>query len=419
MAEYLIIHIDKTALNATANPDMEVDWCIADTLNKSTTHINRDRLSTLQAEQQNRQVIVLLPTIAVLLTQVEVPAKSFSQVQKAVPYILEEQMTSHIDELHFVIAKPDKRHDQQYPIAVIEVALMDRLLALFNQADIQLDVLMPDCLTLPFENHNWTIAIEGDQAIVRNGYADGFSIEKQNLAPELDLYLAELSHGQPEKLIIYNYNEDNYNLTLKYNHQDIAIEHIKQGRSLLHDMAQNLLSEGPIINLLQGKYRVKQRLNKSNRIWLANAGLFAAIIFIAFLIHSIAYFYLRYQNHKLDAEINKLYYQVFPNANNVIDPRLRIERKLKQLDQWQNDHGFLNLMAKAAPILNQNQDKVEIVKLSFDGQRLQVQVKADSYQALTNLTKQLKVNGLTANQSEAVSKQKHVLALITITEVNS
>ena len=64
-------------------------------------------LSELAALASGCRVIVMVPTTELSLMSAAVPSRNRQRILSAVPYILEDQLASDVEQLHFVIGVPD------------------------------------------------------------------------------------------------------------------------------------------------------------------------------------------------------------------------------------------------------------------------------------------------------------------------
>ena len=65
-------------------------------------------LSDLTHYAQGRQLILLVSTANLVLTQVDIPAGANRQLESMLPFLLEDDIAQDVDELHFtVLAKQD------------------------------------------------------------------------------------------------------------------------------------------------------------------------------------------------------------------------------------------------------------------------------------------------------------------------
>ncbi|HED39903.1 MAG TPA: hypothetical protein ENJ13_05690, partial [Chromatiales bacterium] len=70
-------------------------------------HSTETPLSDLAAAASGCRIIVIVPATELLLISTTVPSRNRQKILSAVPYILEEQLASDVEQLHFVIDTPD------------------------------------------------------------------------------------------------------------------------------------------------------------------------------------------------------------------------------------------------------------------------------------------------------------------------
>ncbi len=92
-------------------------WVIVDPDGKIRQYAIRDDAAGLMQIAYDKQVIVIVPATDVLLTTTILPKMSQSRLQQALPYALEEQLITDVENLHFAIAL--KQSNDELTVAVV------------------------------------------------------------------------------------------------------------------------------------------------------------------------------------------------------------------------------------------------------------------------------------------------------------
>jgi len=165
-------------------------------------------------------------------------------------------------------------------------------------------------------------------------------------------------------------------------------------------------------NLLQGRFKVKERRSKNLTHWLWAAGFAACALLLNVSYKSAQLWQLSAQQTHVEAQIIARYKQAFPEAKRVRIGTIKsqLNRKIAQLGGVKEQAGFLSMLSQVQPAFA----KVPALKpesLKFDGKRqeLRVQAIADDYQhferfkgALTTTTLTVK-QGAQNNQGDQVT----------------
>ena len=117
-------------------------------------------------------VCVMLSAEDVLLTQAAIPSRQMRQILQAVPYMVEENLATDIDQCHFSVGRRDD--DGNIPVAIIESEKLSSCLTLLREAGIAPDIMTIDVLAVPYKD-GCTVMVDGDRVLFRNGQSLGFA----------------------------------------------------------------------------------------------------------------------------------------------------------------------------------------------------------------------------------------------------
>lgn len=146
-------------------------------------------LAMMPVVEKHQRLIVLLPGETVTMTRVKLPKTRRSELIKAVPFALEEQLAEDIQHLHFVLGDFDV--DGNLLVAIINKQLFSDTLASLQQHDIHPNAIIPDFLALTQKENAWTIAVDKDTAMLRTDTTCGFAIEKEVFPKTLEFFLQD------------------------------------------------------------------------------------------------------------------------------------------------------------------------------------------------------------------------------------
>lgn len=368
-------------------------------------------LTELSTKAIASEVIVVIPAEDVLLTAAQVPKVAKQQLVKAVPYALEENLLEALDELHFALGQAEDMAD--LAVAVVNKKLLNAWLARLEEAEIYPQAMVSEALMLPWEPTTWTIAGAQDKAIVRCSAQAGFAIASENLAKLLELKLSE-ARQKPKSLTVYPIGDANLKLA---DFKPCDMNYQSSQQSLL-TLTQAACQQVPAINLLQGEYRSKKQSNQSAKLMKVSLALAAAWLVLLLGGNIAQYGYLRHQQNTLTTAIATVYRSYFPEAKQVVSPKLRIERALARVQANESNPEFMHLFAKVAKAMHMTKN-IKLKMLNYQNQKLIMELQVENFENLNKLTKQLNQLGLNVKRDNAIRKSSIVNARLTISEAQA
>jgi general secretion pathway protein L len=374
--------------------------------------IERGPLSAIPAAGESDEVIVFVPASDVLLATTTLPRQSRQQLQRAVPYALEEQFVDDVESLHFALGS--QQADGRVHAAVVAEKKLQSWLEDMQAAGINPTVIMPENLALPRVNGDWSaLCMPGGLCAVRSGEQSGFACEHENLA------IVAQRHQVEQPVTGRQVNVTNCT------GEEVDAGQLEQAFGLPvsieacnGDALASLIKgyeKGQGINLRQGKYRVTSPLLKSGRRWLPAVAM-VALWLILVVGNSISeYLSLSAEDQAYRDKITQLYKQTFPDAKRVVNARVQMEQRLKALrGSTVSEEGFLTLMAEAGAALAKVKG-LDIQNLSYKQGKLDLDIKLDDLQQLDNLKQTLvAIQGIEVDVQSATVKNNKLESRIRI-----
>ena len=353
------------------------DWILVDAAGHARTPARRGAPEAGVVAGAAR-CLVLVPAEAVLLAQARVPGRKRQRVLRALPYALEEQLASDVEELHFALGPAQE--DDHYPVAVVDRQLMDAWSALLEQAGVTAHAWIPETLALPLADEGWSVLAEDERVLVRSGPYAGFGVEADAL-PVL-LSLMRRREQLPGRAQLFGARV----IDLEEIETDLA------GRELqpLEVLARGVV-QGPVIDLLQGDYSRSEEWGRLLWPWRTTAALLAAGLVLGGVSAGLDYYQLSREQVRLAADIEAAYRETFPQARRIVNPRAQMEQKLKALQHLAGGGGrtpFLRLLGDVGRVLKKT-GGIRIEGATFRDGRLDLQLVADNVQILDRLKQSL------------------------------
>lgn len=304
--------------------------------------------------QMDAPVDVLVPAEAMILCQLELPARSESKLRRALPYALEDISLAPVEALHIAHARAAERG--RHWVAAVTHTQMQAWLDQLESAGITPGRLVPDAWALPYEDHRHTQAVLDGRQLLRCPDGAAFA-------------------GSPEELAAYQ---------------------ALSGGGPAHEVdGVELDPRHAPLSLLQGSYAGDaERLARGLRAWrwaAAAAGV-ALLVALAAQIYTVRQ--LDQELQRLEADAEAVLRDTFPEVQRVVDPRAQFAQALEGLrEQADTDSSeFLQLLAEAAPELR----RAQLERLGYQRGRLEIALRSGAMDQIEAIRDALARRGLDA-----------------------
>ena len=358
-------------------------WLRLDPEGKPAGKIHVGPLLSAADDAAGLRVVVLVPGAECLLTQVRIPGSNRQKLLRAVPYVLEDQLSDEVEQLHFAIG--EQAPDEQWPVAVISRAYMASLLEVLADAGLDVQQVIPEILAIPYNEGELSVLVSREIALVRTGAASGYAVDSENLG----MLLAAQPHeeDQPAPLVHMYVNQDSQVPDTSDYDGEVHAETF--AANPLGIFVQGL--DARPINLMQGAFSRTGEWIRVLKPWRATAALLLAGVLVSFFVTGIDYYRLSRESEQLQARIEETFRKAMPGTQRVVNPRVQLQQELDRLQGGQSGGGFLVLLGKTGAVLK-DVSGVEIGWVSFRAGRLDLYLKVSPMhlqdtinQSLTNI----------------------------------
>ncbi len=351
-----------------------IAYCIARADAVSSFPVEQASLESALSHAAGRRVVALVPSADVRLTSLQLPARQISKVIQAAPFALEDQLADDVETLHFAVGS--RQGDAQWPVAVIARERIEQYLAVFAQHGVRPDALIPDVLALPApEAQQFSVLIDGNEAIVRTALNGGFVCLRQDL--ELCLQLADPEREHTLRIIVPR-NQDFDPSTLPW-----RVEPLHGFSDPLEALLQHL-KPNEAIDLLQGDYSARQDWLRVWRPWRAVAALLLVAGLMAAALHGVQAYRLGQELDTLRVANQHRYQQLFPAETRIVDLDAQLAQQLSRLGGKSSGAALLTLMNVTADAIAAVPG-LTIQGVQFRESALYVGMSAGSLEALEQL----------------------------------
>ncbi len=400
MAEALVIR-----LKGNSPATLQAEWVLVDTAGSRLGNVESGPLSAAAPAAAGRAVIVLVPGTDVLLAEPELPVRSGTRVAQVVPFALEEQLASDVEDMHFAVGRRDSRPGT--PVAAVALAAMDAWLGGLKAAGIAPSAMYSESAAVPLTPNGVTLFVEGVRIHVRRSEVPPTVVEAEPLIEGLQLALDSGSEAR-ENVALYMSQED-------YERDRDMIEGLREFTASLQ---VKLLAEGPLAllavtivkhaatNLLQGPYAVAGSMKGSLAPWRYAAMLAGAFVVVHLGVKGVQFWQLGAEEARLDGEIAAVFSQAMPGTRQV-NARAQVEGRLAQLRGSGVTGGLMTSLGTLGEAIAQAPD-TSVEALSYRADVLDLRVLAPSVDALDRIQHAATERGLNAVIQSATPRDSKV-----------
>lgn len=355
MSESLVIRLGT-------NAQQPVEWLVwsakEEEIIASGTLASAHALGELRERAGGRPVVTLVPGSDLIFRRVSLPGKYSRQAAAALPYLLEEQIASDVDELHLVVLGHEG-HDVD--LMAVDKEKMQTWLGWLEAAGLKSQQLLPDVLALPQAADGWSALQLGKEWLLRQGPCQGIVADE----PLLAMLLAV----EAEPVTIHSHTPVPPIPTANWQAADPELPMLLLAKGALNCQA----------NLLQGPYRPQTEYSRYWLQWRKVAVVAGLLLLVALTQRGVHLYQLAEQDKVLKAEIRQVYTRIFPGETRIVNVRSQMAQHLKLLGQTPQD-GVLLLLTELAPTFAEVPGlKPQVLRFDAARGELRLQVTAPGF----------------------------------------
>lgn len=390
-------------------PEQQVSWLARGDVTTPTSR--NEPLGRVVEQSSAVRAVVFAPATPMVTLEAEVPPLGGQRLRQALPYALEEHFAEDVENLH--IAHGTRSDSGNMPVVALADEQMAKWQQLFASLEFRPHQLLNEALALPWQEGEWSLLLEPHQALLRTGPHSAQSLPLEQLSALLELTWKQRDEGQSPTLRIYDArpDEDGFEVGIDL---PVAYEKVADPLRLLIQGTES----APMINLLQGEYSRKEQLGKFWRPWRLTAVLLAVWLVVQSLTAVWELFSLRSRDAELYAAIEQVYRDTFPQAKNVVNPRLQMERKLDDLRGGGGGKAFNHLLAGSGAVLAVNKG-LTVKSLRYKQGELELELDVEGLPVLDQLKSALQEKKLNVEVRSATARGDKVESRIVIREVGA
>ena len=364
----------------------------------------KEQLSAAVA-QPGTALVFAVPGGDVRLQTIEINPDEKKHIEKSLPYMLEEELISDVDDMHFASSMSGKSTLRVAACLRSKMNDWQSLLGHFQT----INQWIPEPLLLPWQAGEWALVIESATAIVRLGEFEGFTVELDLLPAMLESAMGE--HSEPPKtLVVYG----------QHQMEDVArvpeaLRGVVQWRKGTLGAALLLQHEthNPL-NLLQGSFAVRLPFTRWWKQWRA----VAAVISLAFCLQLVAtyseFVSLQQENTQLRAAVEQSYRKANPRGA-MVDAEKQLSRQLSALQGSAQTGGFVSLMSRLGEVIHANPGtNIASINYSDKADEVRMNISANNFESVETIRTAMNRAGLSAKMESSSAQGDKVRARMRI-----
>lgn len=358
----------------------------------------QERLRGIIAQRKLTPVFAV-PGEDIRLLRLQIAAEERRHLASSLPFMLEEELSQDIDEVHFATCALDKL---DFAVAVCSREHMDAYQALLAPFP-GVTQWLPEPLLLPWQEGEWCLVLEGDRAIARVGSCEGFAVERKMLPVMLQALVA--GGSPPASIVIYGQDQESDASLVEEALQDRI--QWRQGdlyaAMLIADVPE------PALNLRQGDWAVRLPLERWWKQWRSAAVLFGLAVSVHMLATWLDYRQLEQANLALRGAVQSSYRQAFPRGA-VVDAEKQLRRQLETMTGSSKASGFVSLMARVGEVVAAAGGNIISINYNDKAGEMRLNLLASDYEAVERIRTGIAESGLQATLENSSAQGEQVRA---------
>jgi len=335
---------------------------------------------------EGHHLVVFAPSTDVNLAIIDLKAKSHRQMIAAVPYMLEEELSEDVENLHFALSTIDKKEGKQL-VGVVSGELIVKLYTAITAHSYLSAAVVPQTLSIPYASDTWSLFIRDEATTLRTGEYQGYGIDTINLDEILPVETAAYrqQHDRDVDLVEYDFRVDP-------KHKDTLMDEERAAAAESEALAligRYWLDHQNMLNLLQGVYQIKTQMPGTLKQWMIAASLMVVSLLLFLTNMAISNHQLSTQSQQLGEAMNSIYTEIFHDepAN---EAAVAMRKKIIGLQGSQGGPvtPFLHFVAASGKIILNDRES-RIVRMSYNNKQMNIDIETTAFDKLEALQQQI------------------------------
>jgi len=352
------------------------------------------------------EISLILSNTWAIATSLMVPGKNVAQIERALPFAVEEFISSEVEELH--IARGRIKSGSLLTCHLIDSVLMRRVLGLLNESNISPTRVILESELVPHLNHTVSVFNHGETSIVKTDH-HAIKVHRNNLTKAinslkndfedinlLNSELTDLEISELEEPVVFANDQKQYE---------------KNWFALVSDF-----SAKECINLLQGEFKQEKSSSSSSNESLALlkvASVAFATISVFFIMEG---FWSQIRANDYEERAFSTYQSMFPNESLPVTTNALLRRVNSKLNRKTEGDLSLTFLDRVDAVSKSLPENSSLLTMSYSNESREFILIAllKSYDALDEFNNSLTAYKLNMDTSSAEEQGDLVRARIRI-----
>jgi type II secretion system protein L len=357
------------------------------------------------ASARRAPLVFAVPGADVSLRCVEFLAAERRHIARSLPYLLEDEFASVIEELHFASRSLGRL---ELGVAACTTDKMEYWqeqltdLPLVNQ-------WVPEPLLLPWRTDELCVLVEADLVLVRYGMNNGFAVERE-LAGEL---LAALAATESFAVVVVYGTDQQVDMRLL---PESLRENLQWRTGDFSAALMLAVEEKQVLNLCQGAYGANVPVGRWWQQWRVAAALFVAAFGLQVVATYADYRNLESENLQMRRQIEATYREVNPKGK-ARDHVKALQQQLDSLQGGPQGPGFVSLLERIGRVV-QTEQGAQLGSINFTDKLgdLRLNLVVPDFKAVESIRTRLDAAGLDAQMENSNTQGDAVRARLKVRE---
>ncbi|MBL4712740.1 MAG: hypothetical protein JKX75_09655 [Gammaproteobacteria bacterium] len=413
MSETLLIHYN-------IEQPQHATWALCNDTGELTGKITSSTLDELSEHANRHPVVVLLNSQCLHINQLQLPPTNKQKMLKAVPFAIEEFIAEDIENFHFVICKA--KQSDLTSVVGIDKKTLQGIIDAFQHANIKIEKIIPDSLCMAANESQWVCLNYLDNTYLQTDNLCSMFLPHDILPYVINKKLDDDTQTSPEKILFFNEGE---NTAVFEQLQTDLSERFTQNNNTDQNPAIEMIAivynQHPLVvfcgqykqalplNLLQHDFKPKRQSSGLWHHWRMAASLAIIWLVLSLGLSGFQYAQLKEENKVTQRKIEKIYKSAFPQSRKIINPRVQMAQKLKQLksNTGSSSNGLLFLLAESFGTVGSDKKNITLQSLTFRNNRIDIGLDSNNLQAIETLNKNLNNNTKIKAEITSSSSEKN------------
>ena len=363
---------------------------------------------------EGHHLVVFAPSTDVNLAIIELKAKSHRQMIAAVPYMLEEELSEDVENLHFAITTIDNKEGKQL-VGVISDELIAQLYTAIAEHSYLSAAVVPQTLSIPYASDTWSLFIQDETTTLRTGEFQGYGVDTINLDEILSVETAAYrqQHDRDVDLVEYDFQVDPKQEDTLTDEQPAA----RSESEALALIGRYWLDHQNMLNLLQGLYQIKTQMPGTLKQWMIAASLMGISLLLFLTNMAISNHRLSTQSQQLGEAMDSIYTEIF-HDNPANDPAASMRKKLIGLQGSQGGPvtPFLHFVAASGKIILKDGES-RIVRMSYNNKQMNIDIETKAFDKLEALQQKIGSDAIVVDLKAVTNNKGKINGRLVLAEV--